>query len=441
MDFEVVARCSTTRARVSRMKLTHTTTMLPTFMPVATQAVIKGLTPLQVTTIFPSSSQEKREEVDPSISLILNNTYHLDLRPGTEILDLYGGSHNFQGWSNNLLTGNFISWNTKDSGGFQMVSLVALSKVTEEGVEFSSPYDPTHLTLLSPEKSMETQHSIGADIMMQLDDVVASLTTGERVEEAMWRSVRWLDRCIAFHKASGKEKTQNLFAIIQGGLDERLRDICLTEMLKRSPSLPGYAIGGLSGGEAKDTFWRIVEMCAKRLPPEKPRYCMGIGYGEDILVCVALGVDMADCVFPTRTARFGIAFTPHGPLNLRLARYSKDFSVIDPSCPCPTCESGEGVTRAYLYSLSGKETVGAHYVTQHNLAYMATLMARTRAAILEDRFPSFLKEYFRSYYHEAKNYPRWAVDALRSVGVDLLEGESVGVESLGESNGVKWDFA
>ncbi|KAG8731654.1 Queuine tRNA-ribosyltransferase catalytic subunit 1 [Ceratobasidium sp. 428] len=202
-------------------------------MPVATQAALKGLT------------QQQTEAL--GVSLILNNTYHLSLRPGTKVLDAAGGAHKFQGWRKNMLT---------DSGGFQMVSLSSFSKVTEEGVLFESPFtgEPTMLT---PEESMAIQHSIGADIMMQLDDVVSSLTTGPRVEEAMWRSVRWLDRCIEAHNKAGRASQQNLFAIIQGGLDHRLRGICLDEMIKRKDSIPGYAVGGLSGGEAKDIFWKM----------------------------------------------------------------------------------------------------------------------------------------------------------------------------------------
>ncbi|KAF8756894.1 Queuine tRNA-ribosyltransferase catalytic subunit [Rhizoctonia solani] len=372
MQFDIVAQCSVTRARVSRMKLAHGVTALPTFMPVATQAALKGLT------------QQQTEAL--GVTLILNNTYHLNLRPGTKILDAAGGAHKFQGWRKNMLT---------DSGGFQMVSLSSFSKVTEEGVLFESPFtgEPTMLT---PEESMAIQHSIGADIMMQLDDVVSSLTTGARVEEAMWRSVRWLDRCIAVHNASGRADCQNLFAIIQGGLDHGLRDICLDEMIKRKDSIPGYAVGGLSGGEAKDVFWRIVAQCTAKLPLDRPRYCMGIGFAEDLMVCVALGVDMADCVFPTRTARFGVALTFNGPINLRLGKHASSFVPIDDNCPCPTCASG--TTRAQLHHIVTYETAGAHSVTLHNVAFQAQLMGRARDAILENRFPEYLKRFFYDYF-------------------------------------------
>lgn len=357
-----------------------------------------------------------RQIRDTGITLILNNTYHLSLRPGTEILDLVGGSHQFQDWHGNLLT---------DSGGFQMVSLAKLSVITEEGVLFENPFKPGETLMLRPEDSMRIQHAIGADIMMQLDDVVASLTEPIRMKEASERSVRWLDRCIAAHHESGKNESQNLFAIVQGGLDPELRDACLDEMLKRSDRIPGYAIGGLSGGEEKSIFWRIVLQCADRLPPEKPRYCMGIGYGEDLLVCAALGVDMADCVFPTRTARFGLALSFDGHINLRLGKYAHDFSVLDPTCPCPTCDLGSerGLSRSYLHQLAGRETVGAHAITLHNVTYQHRLMKGAREAILEDRFPRYLKDYFARFYGDGSQYPKWAVEALRAVGVDLLEDQ------------------
>ncbi|KAM0752355.1 queuine tRNA-ribosyltransferase 1 [Meredithblackwellia eburnea MCA 4105] len=412
MEFEVLKRCSTTRARVSRMRMPHNETMLPTFMPVATQATMKGVTPAQL------------EAISPPITLILNNTYHLSLNPGPDTLDLAGGSHVFQGWNRNLLT---------DSGGFQMVSLVKLSKVEEAGVMFANPYNPTELSLLSPERSMQIQHSIGADIMMQLDDVVSSLTTGPRVEEAMHRSIRWLDRCIAEHEKSGKSSTQNLFAIIQGGLDVDLRNKCLDGMLtpERQARIPGYAIGGLSGGEEKDFFWRIIKLCADRLPEDKPRYAMGIGASEDLLVCAALGVDMHDCVYPTRTARFGVALTPSGPMNLKLRQFKRDFRVLDPDCPCPTCAKGNGMSRAYLSQLIARETVGAHALTLHNLRYQSNLMQKAREAILEDRYPQYLIDHFARWYKSRSAFPSWAVKALQTVGVDLMTATpSDGIELL-----------
>ncbi|KAI0769700.1 Queuine tRNA-ribosyltransferase [Trametes elegans] len=377
MQFEVLAKCHTTRARVSKMRLAHGVTMLPTFMPVATQAAIKGLTPQQVEAL--------------GVNLILNNTYHLNLRPGIEVLKEAGGAHRFQGWNHNLLT---------DSGGFQLVSLSKFTKITEEGALFASPFNGEP-TMLTPEESISIQHAIGADIIMQLDDVVSSLTVGPRVGEAMWRTIRWLDRCIEFHQKSGRDNVQNLFAIVQGGLDPDLRNKCLNEMVARRDKVAGYAIGGLSG----------------------PRYSMGIGFAED-------------CVFPTRTARFGVALTSKGPLNLRLSKHAADMGPIEENCPCPTCTSG--VSRAILHHTATLETATAHAITQHNLVFQARIMGGAREAIINGTFPDYLKSFFADYFGEA-GYPEWCVNALRSVGVDLLEGRpNVKVVS---GDGSRWEYS
>lgn len=393
------------------MKLAHGVTMLPTFMPVATQAAIKGLTPQQVESL--------------GITLILNNTYHLNLRPGIKVLDEVGGAHKFQGWNRNLLT---------DSGGFQLVSLSKFTNITEDGALFASPFNGEP-TMLTPEESISIQHSIGADIIMQLDDVVSSLTVGPRVGEAMHRSVRWLDRCIEQHEKSGRKDKQNLFAIVQGGLDPTLRDLCLDAMIERKDQVTGYAIGGLSGGEEKEVFWKIIKQCADRLPSDRPRYSMGVGFAEDLLVCVALGVDMADCVFPTRTARFGVALTFKGPLNLKLGKHTKSMETIDKNCPCPTCASG--MSRAVLHHIVTIETAGAHALTIHNLVFQAQVMGGARDAILEGRFPEYLRSFFFDYFGNT-GYPEWCVNALRSVGVDLMQGVDV---PLVQGSGVKWEYS
>ncbi|KAH9929504.1 tRNA-guanine transglycosylase [Epithele typhae] len=366
MQFEVIAKCHTTRARVSRMCL-------------ALEAM--------------------------GINLILNNTYHLNLRPGIQVLKEVGGAHKFQGWNHNLLT---------DSGGFQLVSLSKFTKITEEGALFSSPFDGEP-TMLTPEESISIQHAIGADIMMQLDDVGMSLIKshgGPRVEEAMWRT--------------------NLFAIVQGGLEEDLRDKCLDEMIARKDKVAGYAIGGLSGGEEKD--------CADKLPKtvcdHRPRYSMGIGFAEDLLVCVALGVDMADCVFPTRTARFGVALTSKGPLNLRLGKHAKEMCPIEDGCPCPSCSSG--VSRAFIHHTITLETSAAHAISQHNLVFQARVMGGARGAIVNGTFPIYLKEFFANYFGDA-GYPEWCVNALRSVGVDLLDDRPD--TKVISGGGAKWEYS
>ncbi|KAF2395764.1 queuine tRNA-ribosyltransferase [Trichodelitschia bisporula] len=400
LTFTLHARCSTTRARASTLLLPHGPVQLPIFMPVATQASLKGLTYAQLR--------------DAGCRLCLNNTYHLGLKPGKEVLDAVGGAHRLQGWGGNLLT---------DSGGFQMVSLLKLAKVTEEGVRFLSPHDGEPM-LLTPEHSIALQNSIGSDIMMQLDDVIATTSPDlERMREAMHRSVRWLDRCIAAHR---RPENQNLFCIIQGGLDLELRRECVEEMVKRDT--PGIAIGGLSGGEAKDAFCRVVKECTGLLPEGKPRYVMGVGYPEDLVVAVALGADMFDCVWPTRTARFGNAVVPTGTLNLRNAAFATDFGPIDTECRCEVCrpvsEGGLGITRAYLHHLAGKETAGAHLLTVHNVSYLLALMGRVREAILEDRFPEFLKGWFERRFPDGA--PGWAVEALAGVGVSIRGGEEEG---------------
>ncbi|KAB2609702.1 queuine tRNA-ribosyltransferase-like, partial [Pyrus ussuriensis x Pyrus communis] len=288
LRFEVLGRFN--RARAARLTLPHFACQTPLFMPVGTQGTIKGLT------------TEQLEDIGAQI--ILGNTYHLALRPTSELLDELGGLHKFMNWPRALLT---------DSGGFQMVSLLHLADITEEGVTFQSPVDGKRM-LLTPEESIQIQNRIGADIIMALDDVVKTTTTGPRVEEAMYRTIRWIDRCIEAHK---RPTEQNLFGIVQGGLDPVL----------------SYAIGGLAGGESKDSFWRVVAQCTAALPEEKPRYVMGVGYPLDIVVCSALGADMYDCVYPTRTARFGTALVPENEYTQKISYL---FYVLTraPLCVC-----------------------------------------------------------------------------------------------------------
>ncbi|KAL8973809.1 MAG: hypothetical protein Q9197_001942 [Variospora fuerteventurae] len=406
LTFEVIAKCSTTKARASTLTLPHGPVALPIFQPVATQASLKGLTPAQL--------------ADTGCNLCLNNTYHLGLKPGQEVLEKIGGAHKLQGWKGNILT---------DSGGFQMVSLLKLAKVTEEGVRFLSPHDGTPM-LLTPEHSISLQNTIGSDIIMQLDDVIATTSPDlPRMKEAMERSVRWLDRCIAAHRYPNQ---QNLFCIIQGGLDLELRKKCCEEMMKRET--PGVAIGGLSGGEAKDSYCRVVDSCTNWLPQNRPRYVMGVGYPEDLVVSVALGADMFDCVWPTRTARFGNAITSSGNLNLRHASFASDFSPIESHCTCTCCrpvsDGGLGITRAFIHHVAAKETVGAHLLTMHNVHHLLALMRRARAAIVEDTYPAFIRDFFaKKYSGNKEDVPEWAIVALRGVGVDLTVAQEGGTRA------------
>lgn len=303
-----------------------------------------------------------------------------------------------------------------------MVSLLKLATITEQGVRFLSPHDGTPM-LLTPEHSMSLQNSIGSDIMMQLDDVLVTTSPdAARMREAMHRSVRWLDRCITAH---ANPTTQNLFCIIQGGLDLALRRECTHEMVARDT--PGIAIGGLSGGEAKLDYCNVVAACTELLPELKPRYVMGIGHPEDLVVSVALGADMFDCVWPTRTARFGNAVTARGVLRIKHTVYANDFGALEEGCGCVCCRpkgdggDGLGITRAFVHHNVGKETVAAHLLTMHNVWYQLNLMRQVRQAIIADRYPAFLREFFATLYPDRNDYPDWVVKALQSVGVDLME--------------------
>lgn len=359
------------RARALTLKLGHGPVRTPVFMPVGTKGAIKGISGPGM--CAPPIGAE----------ILLGNTYHLAFRPGADVVRKMGGLHKFMNYGNNILT---------DSGGFQMVSLLSLAEITEEGVRFQSPSDGTTM-MLTPEESIRTQHKIGSDIIMVLDDVVHSCTQDDaRFKLATERTVRWLDRCIKAHQEGGKQDAalgfasgpehQNIFAIVQGGLDVSaggLREQCLEAFSQRDSHLPGYAIGGLAGGESKEDFWRVVDLCCRRLPKNKPRYLMGVGYPLDIVVCTALGVDMFDCVYPTRTARFGTAFTRTGLLKLKSAKFAKDMDPIDCSCPCHVCKGtelqGSGpYSRSSLHFMLKQGSVGGNLLTHHNLTYMLTLV-------------------------------------------------------------------
>uniref|UniRef100_A0A1X7VA09 Queuine tRNA-ribosyltransferase catalytic subunit 1 n=1 Tax=Amphimedon queenslandica TaxID=400682 RepID=A0A1X7VA09_AMPQE len=388
LRFSIVANCSVSKARAATMSLPHAVVDTPVFMPVGTQGTMKGVTPEQLK--------------DPLLDcrLILGNTYHLANKPGCDVLKKFDGLHNFMRWDRALLT---------DSGGFQMVSLLELSNVTEEGVHFQSPYNASPM-LLSPEASISIQNIIGGDIIMQLDDVVHSLTVGERVEKAMKRSCRWLDRC---EKAHSSETRQSLFGIVQGGLDPHLRKESIKELVKLD--LPGYAIGGLSGGEKKEEFWRIVALCSDLLPSHKPRYCMGVGYPVDLIVCCALGVDMFDCVYPTRTARFGRALVSTGEINLKDKEFENDFQPIEQSCKCITCCN---YTRASLHALLQGDSVVCSLLTVHNLYQHLKLMKNIRGSIIKGYFSAFVKEFLQNMFID-KKIDDWIIQSLASVNILL----------------------
>ncbi|EFJ52273.1 hypothetical protein VOLCADRAFT_55892 [Volvox carteri f. nagariensis] len=386
------------RARSSRMTLPHFTAHTPMFMSVGTQGSVKGLTTQQL------------EELDCHV--ILGNTYHLQNRPGSELVAEMGGLHDFINWPRGMLT---------DSGGFQMVSLLHLAEITEQGVTFQSPVDGSTL-LLTPEESIAIQNRLGADIIMALDDVVPTTANDPaRFEEATHRTTRWIDRCLAAHS---RPHEQNLFGIVQGGLDPRLREISMQVGSKRGRSGVGW--GGVGwGGESGDDFWRVVSQCTAGLPAGKPRYVMGIGYPLDIVVCSALGADMFDSVYPTRTARFGVTLVPEGTLKLKNSIYARDFRPLDPGCSCMVCQR---YSRAYLHNVvtRGAISSAAILVTYHNVAYTQSLTRGMRQAIEEQRFPEWVRNYLKTMFPKG-DVPGWVRDAMAAADVSL---EGVVAEDL-----------
>lgn len=351
-------------ARRGRLKLNHGTIETPIFMPVGTYGSVKAMDPLEL------------KEVGSQI--ILGNTFHLWLRPGTEVMDKFGGLHGFMGWDKPILT---------DSGGFQVFSLGAMRKITEEGVKFASPIDGSR-QFLSPEISMQIQRSLNSDIVMQFDEctpyeIDGRPATADEAAKSMRMSLRWAQRSMNEFKRG--ENPNALFGIVQGGMYERLRDESLAAL--EDIDFPGLAIGGLSVGEPKEDMMRILEHVGPRLPENKPHYLMGVGTPEDLVAGVANGVDMFDCVMPTRNARNGWLFTRFGDLKIKNARYKDDTAPLDESCTCYCCKN---FSRAYLHHLHrSKEILGARLNTIHNLHYYLNLMQEIRDAIDADRFHEF----------------------------------------------------
>jgi queuine tRNA-ribosyltransferase len=351
-------------ARRGRLKLNHGTIETPIFMPVGTYGSVKAMAPNEL------------KEVGSQI--ILGNTFHLWLRPGTQVMDKFGGLHGFMGWDKPILT---------DSGGFQVFSLGAMRKITEEGVKFASPIDGSR-QFLSPEISMQIQRSLNSDIVMQFDEctpyeIDGRPATAEEAAKSMRMSLRWAQRSMnEFQKG---ENPNALFGIVQGGMYERLRDESLAGL--EEIGFPGLAIGGLSVGEPKEDMMRVLEHIGPRLPEHKPHYLMGVGTPEDLVDGVANGVDMFDCVMPTRNARNGWLFTRFGDLKIKNARYKDDQSPLDETCSCYCCKN---FSRAYLHHLHrSKEILGARLNTIHNLHYYLNLMQEIRDAIDADRFNEF----------------------------------------------------
>jgi len=349
------------KARRGQLTLAHGTVQTPAFMPVGTYGTVKAMSPKEL------------REIDAHI--VLGNTFHLWLRPGLEVIAAHGGLHGFMGWEGPILT---------DSGGFQVFSLGALRKITEEGVKFQSPVNGDKL-FLTPEESMRIQRVLNSDIVMIFDECTPFPATEREAADSMRLSLRWAARSKAAHSGN----TNALFGIVQGGMYEELRDESLAELVKIG--FDGYAIGGLSVGEPKEDMRRILEHTAPKLPQDKPRYLMGVGTPEDLVASVAQGVDMFDCVMPTRNARNGMLFTQHGDIKIKNAQYRLDTRPLDEECSCYTCQN---FSRAYLHHLYRlKEILSARLNTIHNLHYYQQLMSEMRAAIEADAFEQFVADF------------------------------------------------
>ncbi|MDR1495372.1 MAG: tRNA guanosine(34) transglycosylase Tgt [Clostridiales Family XIII bacterium] len=372
-DFQIIESDGVTAARAGRLTTPHGAVDTPVFMPVGTQATVKALTPEQV--------------AGAGAKIILANTYHLFLRPGAEVVAGAGGLHGFMNWDGPLLT---------DSGGFQVFSLADSRKVSEDGVTFRSHIDGSK-QILTPETSIEVQHALGADIIMAFDECSAYPSERAYAEEALARTTRWLARCVDEHNRSGDKDRQALFGIMQGGAYHDLRRRSAEEITAHD--LPGYAIGGLAVGEPKDVMYDMLDDCVDLLPRDRPRYLMGVGSPDDILEAVARGVDMFDCVIPTREARHGDAMTARGRINIKNARFERDYGPLDAECDCYTCRN---YTRAYLRHLfKAGEMLSATLLSLHNIRFLTRLMERVRASIKDGSFTK-LKADLLFYYYGAR---------------------------------------
>ncbi|MCL4516929.1 MAG: tRNA guanosine(34) transglycosylase Tgt [Firmicutes bacterium] len=356
-EFEVLRTSGRTRARLGRLHTPHGDVETPVFMPVGTQATVKAMT--------------SEELVSIGAQIILSNTYHLYLRPGQELIARAGGLHKFMHWDRPILT---------DSGGFQVFSLGDLRKITEDGVTFRSHLDGSE-HFLGPERAVEIQEALGSDIIMAFDECIPYPSEYDYTEGSTRRTTRWARRC----KEAHARRDQALFGIVQGGFYRPLREMSARDLVEMD--LPGYAIGGLSVGEPSETMYEVLDYTVPLLPENKPRYLMGVGSQDYLLEGVARGVDMFDCVLPTRIARNGTVFTGNGRLIVRDAAYAADFGPLDPECGCYTCRN---YTRAYLRHLfKANEILGLRLATLHNLHHLLAFMGEIRSALREGRFEEY----------------------------------------------------
>lgn len=364
--YELIKKCKQTGARLGKLYTPHGVLDTPVFMPVGTQAAVKGMSP------------DELKEIGAQI--ILSNTYHLYMRPGHEIVKQAGGLHGFMNWDRAVLT---------DSGGFQVFSLSSLRDISDEGVTFKSHIDGSK-HFISPEKAVEIQNALGADIIMAFDECIPYPCEYNYARNSVKRTTEWAKRCKQSH--ANVEK-QALFGIVQGGMYKDLRYLSAMQLLELD--FPGYAIGGLSVGEPAEIMYEMLECTVPLLPENKPRYLMGVGSPDYLIEGVIRGVDMFDCVLPTRIGRNGTVLTSQGRVIVRDAKYARDFSKLDPNCDCYTCRN---FTRAYLrHLLKANELLGLRLTTWHNLKFLLDLMKNIRQAIIEDRLGDFRKEFFRSF--------------------------------------------
>jgi len=361
----VDAHCA---ARQSTFITPHGRVEMPAFMPVGTLGSVKGIL---VELLRQTGTQ-----------MILANAYHLALRPGEEVVGALGGLHRFVGWDGPILT---------DSGGFQLFSLAQGAQVTEHGALFRSHIDGRRMEL-TPERAIAIQETLGSDVAMVLDHVVGLPAEGELLREAAERTIRWAQRC----RAAARRSDQALFAIVQGGLDPELRVDCARRLV--AMGFDGYAIGGLSVGEPPEAMYQTLDVTVPALPHERPRYLMGVGRPKDLLEAIYRGVDLFDCVMPTRNGRNAMAFTDQGPLRLRNAQYEKDSRPIEQGCPCPACRHSRGYIRHLFFA---EEMLGPILLSLHNIAYYQRLMSQARAAVIEDRFCQFREEKSRKWQESA----------------------------------------
>lgn len=366
VTYEHIKTCKQTGARLGIVHTPHGSFETPAFMPVGTQATVKTMSPEELKAM--------------NAGIILSNTYHLWLRPGNDVIKEAGGLHKFMNWDRPILT---------DSGGFQVFSLSEFRNIKEEGVHFRNHMNGDKL-FLSPEKAMHIQNDLGSDIMMAFDECPPFPATHEYMKSSVERTSRWAERC---HEAHQRPQDQGLFGIIQGGEFEDLRKQSAQDLV--SLDFPGYAIGGLSVGEPKDVMNRALEFTTPLMPADKPRYLMGVGSPDSLIDGAIRGIDMFDCVLPTRIARNGTLMTSTGRLNIKNAAFKRDFGPIDEKCDCYTCTN---YSRAYVHHLiRADETFGIRLTSYHNLQFLLNLMEQVRQAIREDRLGDFREEFFEAY--------------------------------------------